>query len=288
VAVTYFLNFRTQGVGGAVVNPYFLEGDGTANPPALSVVPWPLVPSIVSGKNLLFATHGFNVSYQDGACSLGSLDKYLNLAAPSLFIGMLWPGDSWVPIIDYPFEGDVALDCGGRLATLCNDWCTGAQSLSFLSHSLGARLVLEAITHLDRKAQSVCLTAAAINRDCLTTEYSSAAANSVLISILASHEDDVLKIAFSVGDPFADLLHDDHPAFEAALGYDGPPTPAPQTVRYPWQIPDRSGYGHHDYLPPAPATPLPLPPPPGTKWPDAADFMKRAFFGQPQTWPPPP
>ena len=31
----------------------------------------------------LFATHGFNVSYQDGACSLGLLDRYLNLAAPS-------------------------------------------------------------------------------------------------------------------------------------------------------------------------------------------------------------
>jgi hypothetical protein len=283
--MTYFLNFRTQGVGGAVIDPYLLQGDGITVPPALSVVPWASVPSIVAGKNLLFATHGFNVSYQDGACSLGLLDGFLNLASPNLFVGMLWPGDAWLPVVDYPFEGDVAIDCGGRLASFCNNWCAGAQSLSFLSHSLGARLVLEAVALLARKARSVCVTAAAINRDCLTAEYSRAAANSEMISILASHEDDVLKIAFSVGDPFADLLHDDHTPFQAALGSGGPPTPAPQPVRFPWQIPDGDDYGHHSYLPPAQA--VALPPPPGTQWAQAANFMRRAFFGQPQTWPPP-
>jgi hypothetical protein len=282
--MTYFLNFRVQGVGGAVIDPYLLEGDGTAVPPALSVVPWALVPSIVAGQNLLFATHGFNVSYQAGACSLGLLDEYLNLASPNLFIGMLWPGDAWLPIVDYPFEGDVAIDCGGRLARFCNNWCAGVQSLSFLSHSLGARLVLQAIAHLQRKAQSVCLTAAAINRDCLTAEYARAMDNSTVISILASHQDYVLKLAFTVGDPFADLLHDDHTPFQPALGAGGPPTPAPLPVRYPWQIPDASDYGHHDYLPPSPA--VPLPPPLGAKWPLAAGFMKQAFLGLQQTWPP--
>lgn len=283
--MTYFLNFRAQGVGGAVIDPYLLEGDGTTDPPVFSVVPWPQVPSIVAGRNLLFATHGFNVSYQDGACSLGLLDRYLSLASPNLFIGLLWPGDAWLPIVDYPFEGSVALDCGGRLAAFCNSWCASAQSLSFLSHSLGVRLVLEAITHLGSKAQSVCLTAAAIDRDCLTTEYSEATANSEQISILASHEDYILKIAFRVGDPFDDLLNDDHTPFQAALGYDGPPLPAPPPVRYPWQIPDADDFGHHDYLPPDQM--IALPPPPGTKWAQAADFMKRAFFGQPQSWPPP-
>ena len=277
--MTYFLNFRSRGVGGAVVDPFLLEGDGTAVSPALSVVPWELVRSVVGGRNLLFAAHGFNVSYQDGACSLGLLDRYLGLAPGNLFIGVLWPGDSWLPIVDYPFEGDVALDCGARLASFCNTWCGGSQSLSFLSHSLGARLVLEAIAHLSSRAQSVCLTAAAINRDCLTAEYAGAAANSSLISILASHEDLVLKLAFTVGDPFADLLHDDHAPFQPALGAGGPPTPAPPPVRYPWQIPNSLDYGHHDYLPPCQATTNP-------KWPKAADFMKRAFFGQVQTWPP--
>jgi hypothetical protein len=250
----------------------------------LSVIPPAQIPSLVAGKALLFAAHGFNVSYHDGAYALGMLDRYLDLTASNLFIGVLWPGDAWLPIVDYPFEGGVARECGGRLATFCNEWCAGAQSLSFLSHSLGARLVLEAIAQLARHAQSVCLTAAAINRDCLTTEYVDAAGKAEWISLLASHEDDVLKIAFSIGDPFADLLHDDHTPFQAALGSNGPPPPAAQRVRYPWQIPNNDNYGHHDYLPPGQAAALP--PPPGAKWARAADFMKRAFFGLPQTWPP--
>ncbi|MFI5020253.1 MAG: alpha/beta hydrolase [Alphaproteobacteria bacterium] len=281
--MTYFLNFRQQPVGGGAVDPSLLLGDGTAVPPALSVVPDAQIPANVSGKNILFAAHGFNVDYQAGACSLGWLERYLNLAAPSLFIGILWPGDSWLPVVDYPFEGDVAQDCGRRLASFCSRWCAQAQSFSFLSHSLGARLVLEAVTHLGRKAQSVCLTAAAINRDCLTTEYAGAADNSALISILASHQDDVLKIAFSVGDPLADVLHDDHTPFQAALGADGPPPPVMPPIRAPWQIDDRLDYGHHNYLPPPEANAVP--PPPGAKWPQAADFMKRAFLGQPQSWP---
>ena len=283
--MTYFLDFRTNEVGGAVIDPRLFEGDGTIAPLALTRICDAWVPSIVSGKNLLFAAHGFNVSRSQGACSLGSLDAYLSLAPPNLLIGILWPGDCWLPIVDYPFEGGVSLDCGGRLAAFCNNQCGSAQSLSFLSHSLGARLVLEAIVHLKRQARSVCVTAGAINRDCLTTEYSRAAANSAMISGLASHNDDVLKVAFSIGDPFADILHDDHTPFQAALGADGPQVPIPQPpVRFPWQIPDGCGYGHGDYLPPHPA--VALPPPADARWPRAADFMKRAFFGQPQTWPP--
>ena len=281
--MTYFLNFRTKGVGGAVVDPYLLEGDGTEVPPAVSVVDAGLMPSIFAGKNVLFAAHGFNVDYQDGACELGQLDQYLDLPAPSLFVGVLWPGDCWLPVVDYPFEGDVSIDTGGRLAAFCNQYCTSAQSLSFVSHSLGARVVLEAVSRLARQARSVCLTAGAINRDCLTSEYATAAGNAERISILASDEDMVLKVAFTVGDPLADLLHSDHSAFQAALGSLGPSLPLPKDVNYPWQIPDDLDYGHHDYLPPSPA--VPLPPPPNTKWTSAADFMKRAFLGQSQTWP---
>jgi hypothetical protein len=281
--MTYFLNFRTRNVGGAVIDPQLLEGDGTITPLRWSVVSATQTPARFVGRNVLFAAHGFNVSQQQGACSLGLLDKYLKLTSPDVFVGVLWPGDSVLPIVDYPSEGGVAQDCGGRLAAFCNDACAKAQSLSFVSHSLGARLVLEAVARLNRKAQSVCLTAAAINRDCLVTEYSDAAVNSERISILASRQDMVLKVAFSIGDPLADLLHDDHTPFEIALGLQGPPTPAAPPVRSPWQIGDRDNYGHSSYLPPS--TVVALPPPPKTQWPRAADFMMRAFLGQPQTWP---
>lgn len=285
--MTYFLNFRASNVGGPVIDPQLLEGDGTVNPLHWSVVSADQIPSRFAGRNILFAAHGFNVSQQQGACSLGLLGSYLNLPSLDVFVGVLWPGDSVVPIIDYPFEGNVAQDCGGRLATFCNQACAKAQSLSFVSHSLGARLVLEAVARLDRKAQSVCLTAAAINRDCLVTEYSNAAGNAERISILASRKDLVLKVAFSVADPLSDLLHDDHTPFEHALGSEGPPTPAAPPVRTPWQISDNDNFGHSSYLPPSTAIPLPPPPPPATQWPLAADFMMRAFADQPQTWPTP-
>jgi hypothetical protein len=280
--VSLFLNFRTGAVGGAVVDPYLLRGDGTTQPPSVAVVTWPEVPGLLAGKDILFVTHGFNVNYEDGAGSLGRLDQYLNLQAPSLCIGMLWPGDCWIPVVDYPFEGSVALDCGKRLAAFCNRWCAGAQSLSFASHSLGARFVLEAVAHLERRVRSVCLMAGAINRDCLSAEYKSAADNADRISILASEHDQVLKLAFSVGDPIADLLHDDHTPFTAALGYKGPSVPARPPILAPWQIPDVPPYGHGNYLPGQGSH---LPPAPADLWPRPAEFLRRAFAGLDQSWP---
>jgi hypothetical protein len=273
--MTYFLDFRTRDVGGAVVDPTLYEGDGTVQPLNLTRIQSAAIPSRFAGKNVLFATHGFNVSRTYGANSLGIIEHYLNLPAPDVFVAMLWPGDSVLPIVDYPFEGGVAEDCGNRLATFCNTSCVTAQSISFFSHSLGARMVLQAITRLDRRAHSVCLAAAAINRDCLITQYASAAQNSDQISLLASHNDYVLKLAFSIGDPFAVLLHDDHTPFQPALGYDGPPTPAAPPILAPWQIGDAENYGHLDYLPPK--NPV--------LWPRTADFMKRGFLGQRQIWP---
>ena len=70
---------------------------------------------------------------------------------------MLWPGDSIIPIVDYPIEGNVAMQSGDFLAEFCNTSCASAQSFSFASHSLGARFVLQAVAKLNRKAQSVCL-----------------------------------------------------------------------------------------------------------------------------------
>jgi hypothetical protein len=282
--MTLYLNFRSQGVGGSVVDPYPLQGDAAVNPPMLRLVDWSVIGSLVAGKNVLFGIHGFNVSFDHGARSLGQLEPHLGLSSSDIFFGVLWPGDYWLPVVNYPFEGGVSMDCGRRLAAVCRRWFAKAQSLSFVSHSLGARLVLEAVMNLDRPARTVCLTAAAINRDCLEAEYARATANSAAVSILASHKDYVLKVAFQIGDPIADLLHDDHTPFEPALGYGGPPVPALPPVAPPWQISDAADYGHGDYLPPGDmvqdASAIA-----GAKWPSAAAFMARAFRGQQQSWP---
>ena len=269
--MTYFLNFRSAGIGGAVIDPYLLEGDGTTNPPSLKVVPWVEVPGVFSGKNILFATHGFNVNYANGAKALGRLGIYLDLPSPGLFVGMLWPGDAWLPVVDYPFEGDVAIDCGRRLAQFCRTWAAGAQSFSFASHSLGARFVLQAIMTIDGRADTACIAAGAINCDCFIAEYAAALSKVRSLSLLASHKDDVLKIAFTIGDPIADLLHDDHSPFRPALGYNGPATPAPAQIHAPWQIADACDYGHGNYLPSDV----------DDKWKKVADFMRLTFLRLP-------
>jgi|SRR5579871_1328494 len=277
--MTYFLNFRARTVGGPVnPNPQLYQSSEDATNPGWALVPDTQYRSLFAGKSVLFVAHGFNVTQANGLVSLGMLGQYLKLPSPYLFVGVLWPGDSVIPIVDYPFEGGVAIDCGQRLATFCNTALGSAQSISFASHSLGARLVLEAVVHLKRKAKSMCLAAGAINNDCLSTQYAAATKNVEQVSLLASQEDYVLKVAFAAGDPFADLLNDDHTPFETALGLKGPATPAPPQVTLPWQISDsgaQGDYGHSDYLPPSAPD----------KWPRVADFMKRALLGQPQAWP---
>lgn len=280
--MTIYITFRQKTVGGGVKSPTLLEGDGTVPVPALRDLSEQQFIARIANRDVLFAVHGFNVSFKQGACSLGRLETALDLPTSCQFIAVLWPGDSWLPVVNYPFEGATSIDCGRRLASFCNRQLTGAASVSFVTHSLGARLALEATSKLDRKVRSMCLTAGAINDDCLTAEYANAFANSSVVSVLASHRDLVLKLAFPIGDPIADILHLDHKPFEPALGYGGPPQSIGATVP-PWQIADTSGFNHGDYLPPSdPGAPFPDP---GGKWTKAAGFMSRAFQGTPQTWP---
>jgi hypothetical protein len=275
--MTYFLNFRTDDVGGSVTDPVLYESDGTAPATGWLLILPERIPALVAGKNILFATHGFNVNKADGANALGLLDQNLQLPSPNMFVGVLWPGDTIIPFINYPIEGGVAEDCGNRLANFCATSCASAQSLSFASHSLGARLMLQAVARLkgQRRASSLCLMAAAINQDCLTGEYANAAQNCDRISVLASRWDLVLKLAYPIGDPISNLLGADHNPFQPALGLQGPPTPAAAPIVAPWQISDAEFFDHLDYLPPT----VPK------HWPEAAGFMKRAFLGLPQTWP---
>jgi hypothetical protein len=280
--MTLYLSFRSQAVAGSVISPVVLSGNGAVKQPGLEMLASEKLAALTAGKKVLFGVHGFNVNRDEGIRAFARLEPSLGLSSSEIFIGVLWPGDYWIPVINYPFEGADAMDCGRRLADFCNRVLADASSLSFFSHSLGVRVVLEAVKHLNRKAEEICLTAAAINRDCLTTEYAKAGANARVVSLLASREDHVLKLAFPLGDPIAVILNDDHTPFQPALGYKGPRPIGPAAA--PWQIPDDDDYDHGDYLPPSSGS--------GSdtkkhaaKWRRAAGFMARAFRGERQTWP---
>lgn len=280
--MTIYMTFRQATVGGGIKDPTFLEGDGTVLNLQLKNVTGDRFARLVAKRDVLFAIHGFNVAFAGGACALGRLEASLNLPPTYQFVAVLWPGDQWIPIVNYPFEGSTAIDCGRRLAAFVNRKLGAAASFSFVTHSLGARVALEAATYISRRVRSTCLLAGAINADCLSAEYADAFARIGVVSLLASRRDLVLKLAFPIGDPIADLLHFDHNPVKLALGYQGPPAPLGATTP-PWQIADASNYNHGDYLPPS--DPNAAFPAPTGKWTQPASFVAQCLTGARKSWP---
>lgn len=278
----YFINFHYGSVSIRARRPaQILFGNGDAANPVLREVQLFELASAVKAKHVLFVTHGFNVSYAEGARSLARLAANLQLGANVLVIGVLWPGDFFIPAINYPEAAVPAIEAGQTLGDLCNASLNGAASVSFVSHSLGARVVLEAVERLNgRKARMLCLAAGAVNDDCLTVEYAAAPAKTLATYTLASVNDRVLQLAFPIGDLIGEILVDDHSPFHEALGRHGPRPAAPPPAD-PIQIPDSQDYGHHNYLPPSTSTySPPAAPPPLTdcnKWLQVRDFIERAF-----------
>ena len=271
--MTLFLSFRTADIGGDVAGePYLFEGNGLVDRIGVRALDSKILQDRVAGKEVLFATHGFNVSYANGVRALAALEAALNLTPRFLFVGVLWPGDYWIPVVNYPAEAADAVRCGRLLAKFANTRLRLAGALSFVSHSLGGRLVLEAVKHLDRPAREVCLLAAAVDDDCLGRQYAEARTNAQRISILASTRDLVLRLAYRAGDLASDLGFDDDSPWRPALGYHGPRPAALERVAHA-QIPVGDDYGHLDYFPPRPRAAR------------VARYVAESLLGLPHAWP---
>ncbi|MEB0040411.1 MULTISPECIES: alpha/beta hydrolase [unclassified Pseudomonas] len=241
--MTWFLDLRADSVGGIPASEVIVrQGYGH----------YPNFDELVRqarGHDVLFATHGFNVNRNDGIESLTGWERLLELGPNTLFVGVLWPGDSrWVPVLDYPFEDSEAITSAGLLAAFVDRHFGAATSLSFVSHSLGARVILETITQMKLPVTQAILMAGAINDNCLNTQYKATAGKLKTLSILASLEDHVLAVAFPLGNPLAGVVDKGHPYWQGALGRDGPDLPCPDNVDPHWEIPNEWKYDHSDYL----------------------------------------
>jgi pimeloyl-ACP methyl ester carboxylesterase len=203
------------------------------------------------GRNLVLVTHGFNVNSEAGVDSLTKWDALCALPSPWEYVGVLWPGDSrYLPVLDYPIEGSVALHSGRLLASFLNEHAAGAASLSLVSHSLGARTVLETVQNLERRVEALIMMAGAIEDDCMTNEYALALKKVGRVHIVASRSDWVLHYAFPLGNLVGQILMHGHPYFRTALGRQGPHSVAKLDAHYQlWQIPDGWKYVHGDYMP---------------------------------------
>jgi hypothetical protein len=254
--MTWFLDLRAQSVGGGVAQDVAIYEDAA---PRSAVN----VQEFVRNRTVILATHGFNVNRANGRNALSCWEALLSVPSTTAYLAVLWPGDSaWVPAIDYPIEGNEAIAAGNLLAAFILKNLSTAGSLSFVSHSLGARVVLQTIRGISKslRVDHLLLMAGAIDDTCLTDEYSDAARAVTRISVLASFHDEVLALAFPAGNFLSGIFTRGSPYWHAALGHGGPQTTADTTVQIGWQIPNPWTYGHHNYLPTqAGQRPFPLP-----------------------------
>ncbi len=285
--MTLFLSMRTAHTSGSIRKPVLYEGGAEEVFPAREI-PASQIKARLRGLRLVFATHGFNVNQSEGQCALARLEVQLQLPQVYAFVAVLWPGDFWIPAVNYPFEGATSVTCGKYLAGFCNENLRDVVDVSLISHSLGARLVLETVRWLKLPVDMVCLTAGAINNDCLIREYAAAAAKIARPVVLASERDEILRLAFPAGDFFGGWFTPGPQSGKPALGRTGPDA-ASRRVPRPWQIPPGEnggqGYGHGNYLPPSDAGET-FPDPAGP-WVKTAAFMRHACLAERQSWPPP-
>jgi hypothetical protein len=263
--MTHFIDVRMQAVGGEVATVVALnQGTNLGNYSGLLLAD---LLAAIRGRHVLIATHGFNVNREDGIAHLSNWESLLQFPQASAFVGLLWPGDSvWAHGLDYPDEPKVANQAGQLIGPFIDAQFGAAASVSFASHSLGARLVLETIANMKTPVRRAILMAGAIDDDCLTTEFQAAGAKIGTISVLASKKDEVLSALFPLGNVLGGILTVGHPWWHGALGRSGPSQPGPANFQPPFEIPDVWEFGHGNYLqidlPNAPALPIPTEVPP--------------------------
>lgn len=215
----------------------------------------------IRGKNVLIGTHGFNVNRQSGIDSLSCWDSLLDLGPNGIFVGLLWPGDSvWLHALSYPEEPRIANEAGQLIGPWVDENLSDAATISFASHSLGARVILETISKMTLRIRLCAVMAGAIDDNCLNSEFQPIVTRINEVAVLASKKDAVLADAFPIGNILGGVIAAGHPWFHTALGRSGPAKPWPACFVAPFQIPDNWNYGHHNYLEVDPAPPpIPLP-----------------------------
>lgn len=248
-----FLDFRDANAGGAVTHGIAYERGGTLSGRDAE-------DRLLIADHVTIAVHGFNVTLPAGQQSLGDFSAALTRQLPAgPVVAVLWPGDAnlgALSFLSYPTEGNDADDTAAALAAYLTRVLRPGTTLSFVSHSLGARVVFGTIDNLSRSRYSireVCVMAPAIDDWSVSDPgtYRTAADYSNRISVLGSRQDNVLKWAYPVGDFIQSLLFFWKDAPGGALGrYGAKPyrdQPVPDDV-VSTIIADALKVDHGDYL----------------------------------------
>ena len=231
----------------------------------------------IAGAHVCFIVHGFNVDRDGGYTELGALAQELagggallpgedlTTTGVNAFAPVLWPGD-WILPINYPFLlGDIR-KAAQNFADLVNHSPTGPSRISFVTHSMGARVVLETVQRIvtPRSAgakipivDTVVFTAAAVSDDVLDdATYAAAVGAFRRIVVLSSVADETLRWAFPAGEAVERALWFNDRGDDTALGRDGPKLKpnSPARSKISWYSMDT--LDHSQYLP-RPSEPTP-------------------------------
>ena len=241
----FVLDLRSDPQGGAVVPARLTSGS---------------LDQLQQCKTVVFMLHGFNVDRADGTVELTALAANLPAVGAGAAVAVLWPGDSIIGPLSYPFETSKADDSAVELATFIGDNLPQQPAISFVGHSLGCRVVMETVRQLWMKGiavSQVCVMAAAVDNDSLgsAVEYFDAARFAARVGVLWSPADRVLEFAYPLGNLLSAFIHWT-PTSDAALGYTGPlpsgsPPGDPPADVQGVGIPPADGVDHGDYLPDA-------------------------------------
>jgi hypothetical protein len=209
-----------------------------ASPAGLTLVDWTEVGRRLKDKHVCFMVHGFNVDRDHGYVGLGVMAQALaglgplDLAARGVdvVIPTLWAGDSYLPV-NYPFLLPDVRATAANFASFIWSAATQMSRVSFVSHSLGARVVLETIrqTVAGRNRYptpqfvNAILTAAAVSDDILDSpDYADAVDALRAIVVVSARSDEVLSDDFGLGNAVEQALWADDAGADDALGRFGP------------------------------------------------------------------
>ena len=240
--MNYLLDFRGADNGGAVVPGRLLAAPGFGDEFQLHAEP-----------KVVFLLHGYNTNRAKGRAALSRLAETLSLTINDAFVAVLWPGDHWTRAISYPFEGRDADDSATELARYIDRAIARNTELFFVSHSLGARVVMETVKRLSGyPIRQILLMAPAIDDSSLANPkvYRGVSAAAERVAVLASTKDNTLKYAYPAGDALQAFVFFWKDVVDLALGYHGPRKSGTYAIPsrvYVEQIPDarRSDHGHY-------------------------------------------
>lgn len=252
--MTYILEFRSWNTGGPVVPGQLRDQNSGAQGEAAKI-------KLALEPEITFLLHGYNVDRPTGLAGLTNLATFVKSAISGAVVAVLWPGDSFAGFLSYPFEGDEADDTAAEFAQFITDVLPSSTPLSFVTHSLGARVGMETVDALlgtRHSVKQVCLMAPAIDDFSLASseDYRAAVASADRVAVLSSTQDNVLKYAYPAGDLLQSFLFFWREDFGFALGYRGPNTfedsgaieSIPHNVIH-WPINTGRGADHGHYIP---------------------------------------